>query len=352
MGRGAGAIDRDRLALILDAAGLDAAHASAVRCEPLPGGTYNTLYRLHLRETLAAPGGGNDAGPHRLILKLPPEPGTARLTYEANLLRNEAEFYRAAARGTHVQVPKVLHCDPDGSVVRGGFLLMSECPGQPWYGTAVGDVEHARLRRQLGASVAELHTVAGPSPYFGYPSGAVPTARTWRRAFTSMLDAVLADASRFACRLPVRVDRVRTLMRAAAPELDAVTVPALVHFDLWQGNILLSGEPGALRLSGLIDGERMFWGDPLAEFVSLNLFGAPEDDAALLAGYRSAGRNAEFDDGARLRVALYRCYLYLIMLIESVPRGYTREQAAETRDHASPALVAALDTIANSPSAH
>lgn len=65
----------------------------------------------------------------------------------------------------------------------------------------------------------------------------------------------------------------------------------------------------AAGVSGIIDGERMFWGDPLAEFVSPALLGDIEDDADFLAGYAAAGGRVAFDAPARLRMALYRCSL-------------------------------------------
>lgn len=102
--------------------------------------------------------------------------------------------------------------------------------------------------------------------------------------------------------------------------LDEVQTPVLVHFDLWDGNILVDAGQGAPRVGGLIDAERAFWGDPLAEFVSLALFADIEDDAAFLRGYRAAGATVTFDAAARLRLSLYRVYLYLIMWVEAVPR--------------------------------
>ncbi|MFD6989072.1 phosphotransferase family protein [Streptomyces sp. NPDC059943] len=315
------ALTASRLAAILEAAGARV----GVGHEVLGGGTYNSLYRVRL----------DDGG--RLVLKLPPEAGTPRLTYESELLVNEGEFYRSAG-GSGVPVPEVVRLAADS-------LLMTECPGQPWSDLAngLGDVEHERLRRELGSYVAQLHTVTGTR--FGYPSGAVPTADTWREAFMAMLEAVLADAERFGAKLPVSGERVRELVRAAVPALDEVTVPALVHFDLWEGNILLTGEAGERRIGGVIDGERMFWGDALAEFASLNLFGEPEDDPALLAGYRAGGGVAGLDRSARLRMALYRCYLYLIMLVEGVPRGYPPARTAVTRRTAGTALILALGLI-------
>jgi len=37
--------------------------------------------------------------------------------------------------------------------------------------------------------------------------------------------------------------------------LDVVRTPRLIHFDLWDGNILVE----AGQITGLIDGERAFW---------------------------------------------------------------------------------------------
>ncbi|MFE3249210.1 phosphotransferase family protein [Streptomyces sp. NPDC059209] len=316
------ALTASRLAAILRAAGV---RAGVDGYEALSGGTYNSLYRVRL----------DDGG--RLVLKLPPEDGTPRLTYEGELLVNEREFYRSAG-GVAVPVPEVVRLAADS-------LLMTEVPGEPWSALAngIGDAEHDRLRGELGSYAAQLHTVTGTR--FGYPSEAVATAGSWREAFTAMLEAVLEDAERFGARLPVSGERVRELIRDAVPALDEVTVPALVHFDLWQGNVLLTGGAGERRIGGVIDGERMFWGDPLAEFASLNLFGEPEDDPALLAGYRAGGGDAGFDDSARLRMALYRCYLYLIMLVEGVPRAYPPARTAVTRRTAGTALILALGLI-------
>ncbi|MBB6417741.1 aminoglycoside phosphotransferase (APT) family kinase protein [Streptomyces sp. AK010] len=128
--------------------------------------------------------------------------------------------------------------------------------------------------------------------------------------------------------------------------LDEVTDPRLVHFDLWRGNILVDRTGGEVRIGGLIDGERMFWGDPLADFVSLALLGDIRKDEEFLAGYREAGGRARFDTAARLRLALYRAYLYLIMLTETVPHEAGEEQRRWVRESVAPKLVAALDEIA------
>jgi aminoglycoside phosphotransferase (APT) family kinase protein len=228
-------------------------------------------------------------------------------------------------------------------------LVMTALPGTPWpaHGPGMPPRDRARLRRELGGHIARLHAVTGPG--FGYPAAPLgPLAASWRQAFTAMLDAVLQDARRWRADLPHDPDRVASLLAPAAAALDDVVRPALVHFDLWEGNILLAAaaDTGALGISGIIDGERMFWGDPLADFVSLALFDDVESDTAFLDGYAAAGGHTVFDASARLRLALYRCYLYLIMTVEGIPRGYDAAHAAWTRENVTPQLRAALRDVA------
>jgi aminoglycoside phosphotransferase (APT) family kinase protein len=156
-----------------------------------------------------------------------------------------------------------------------------------------------------------------------------------------MVAAVLADAARFRVDLP---DGLAEWFQAGSAVLDEVTTPVLVHFDLWQGNIFV--DPAESRVVGIIDPERAFWGDPLADFVSLALLDDIEKDRDFLAGCRTVSQKsdgrAEFTDSARRRLALYRSYLHLIMLTETVPRDMGDEHDRRLRDTVAPELIAAL----------
>lgn len=287
--------DDATLRRVLSASGVDP--ATVTGWQELAQGTFNTAYRIRRAD---------DSG---LVLKIAPSPDAPGLTYERDLMRTETAFYRAA--GGHAVVPEVVHADFSRTTVAADFLLMTEIPGDNLAscGATMTPDERTRLRTDLGRVVAGLHEVTGTG--FGYPQ--LGLARTWREGFLSMVDALLADAVRFAVPLPV--DDVAGLMRSHAALLDEVSRPVLVHFDLWDGNVMAD----AGRVTGLIDGERAFWGDPLAEFVSLALFGDVERDPAFLSGYGAV----EFTRSARLRLAMYRSYLYLIMLVEGTPRRYS-----------------------------
>ncbi|WP_328773369.1 phosphotransferase family protein [Streptomyces sp. NBC_00286] len=315
---------------VLEAAGMSGERL--VRCRSLAGGTYNAVEELLL-----------DDG-SRYVLKVPPPPSDPGMRHERELLVSEAEFYRAAAT-VDVTAPRVVGVCHDEAASTGRYLLMTACPGEPW-DSSVTEGERPGLRGELGRQMARLHRVTGPG--FGYPSGALgPLAGDWRTAFTTMYDAVLDDARRYSAWLPRPVDEIARSAKAAYDALDEVTEPRLVHFDLWDGNILVERPEGgaAPRIGGLIDGERMFWGDPLAEFVSLALLGDIEVDEAFLEGYQQAGGNAVFTSAARRRLALYRSYLYLIMHIELVPRAQVEERQPWIRDAVAPELTAALDAL-------
>jgi aminoglycoside phosphotransferase (APT) family kinase protein len=157
-----------------------------------------------------------------------------------------------------------------------------------------------------------------------------------------MVNAVLADSERFAVTLPRPAAEIQDWFTARAAVLDEVTTPVLVHFDLWDGNILVESSSAGRRIGALIDAERAFWGDPLAEFVSLALFADIEQDIAFLRGYRAAGGTAAFDTAARQRLSLYQAYLYLIMWVEAVPRQASRERRGWLFERVFRPLAAAL----------
>ncbi|MFB7917958.1 phosphotransferase family protein [Streptomyces sp. NPDC056061] len=308
-----------------------------VACERLTGGTFNTVTRVVLTD-----------GDEWVVKVPPPAVAGTLMSHEHDLLVNEATFYAHA--DVAAPVPRVLHAEFAPDAPTGPYVIMSACPGRPWHELAADPAmpaaETRRLRRDLGRIVARVHDVTGPGG-FGCPGLALgPLAPTWRQAFTAMTDAVLADADTYRARLPRPTAGIRALFAAASPVLDDVTRPAPVHFDLWQGNLLVDGESDARTVGGIVDGERMFWGDPVADFVSLALFANAEEDDDLLAGYaEGAGRAPEFDTSMRLRLALYRCYLYLITLVETVPRRAPREQRDWAWREVGPQLVSALDDV-------
>jgi aminoglycoside phosphotransferase (APT) family kinase protein len=290
----------------------------------LTDGTFNTTFRVTV-------GAGADDPATAVVVKVAPRPDLALLTYERDLLRTEALFDTLAERHTSVPVPAVVHAGFERVALDGDYLVLSALPGRP-LSTVDGRLapgRRRRLRADLGGHLAALHRITGDT--FGYPQRAAGLqGDTWREAFVAMVDAVLEDARRFDVALPLPAAAIRGVVADHAGALDLVRVPVLTHFDLWDGNILVTGVPdgergggdGEARIAGLIDAERAFWGDPLADVVSLTLLRDLDGDDPLLVGYREGGGHLELDAPGRRRLHLYRAYLDLIMIVEAAPRGY------------------------------
>ncbi|MEV7389812.1 aminoglycoside phosphotransferase family protein [Streptomyces sp. NPDC091215] len=284
----------------------------------LTDGWFNTAYRVRFDDGRAA------------VVKLAPPAEAPVLRYERGIMATETMVYRrlaSLAEGA-VPAPVLLHSGDD-------FLAVSVLEGTPWDKAAeqLPPATKSELRRELGAITARLHTLTSEDGRFGYPAPeAGLAAADWRTAFTAMVEALLEDAGLWESDLGVPASGIRTLVAEGGPALDEVGEPRLVHFDLWPGNIFVDHPGNGARITGLIDHERAFWGDPAAELVSLEFGGDVGPDSDLVAGYLTAGGRLDFTPALRHRLALYGLYLGLILVVECGPRGYTGEHAGWTRE--------------------
>ncbi|WP_349876983.1 aminoglycoside phosphotransferase family protein [Micromonospora sp. HUAS YX12] len=285
--------------------------AEVAGCGPLSGGGFAAVWWVRLTD-------GRD-----VVLKVGPPPHVPLLRYERDMIGAEAHYLRlVAARAPEVPTPMLLHHGRHPDL--GDWLLMARLPGRTLWDLSQAGADVGPLRAEFGRTLAALHTVTGER--YGY-DGDRACAGTWRDAYTAMVDDMLADAADWAVPLPVPASRIRELVGRHAAVLDAVDRPALLHFDGWAGNVLaVAGPDGAPRLTGLVDGERYLWGDPLMDLVSPLLFRRAEDepDDPLVRAYRAAAP-FPLDAGARRRLGLYRLYLYLLMTVEMPSRNITAD---------------------------
>jgi aminoglycoside phosphotransferase (APT) family kinase protein len=292
----------------------------------LTDGWFNSAYRVLLDDGRPA------------VVKLAPPADAAVLRYERGILATEAMVYRrlAALPGGSVPTPELLYAGEE-------FLALTVLEGDPWNKVAdsVRPSTGTALLRELGAITARLHTLAPEDGRFGYPAGESGlSAPDWRTAFTAMVDALLDDADRWQSPLGVPSADIQTLVAEGWYALDEVTEPRLVHFDLWPGNIFVDlGTDGTqARITGLIDHERAFFGDPAAELVSLAFCGDTDPDSDLVAAYIKAGGSLDFSPAFRHRLALYHLYLGLLLVVECGPRGYGPDHLSFCRGTLADAL--------------
>jgi aminoglycoside phosphotransferase (APT) family kinase protein len=307
------AVDQDTLAALVRAA--FGPRAALARSQELNEGFFNAAFRLTLAD-------GREA-----VLKAAPAADVTLLSYERDIMRGEAEFFRLAREAADVPLPDVLYEGFDRTLIDGDFLVLSAVDGSTWHAREqeLPDAARAALKRELGGIAARLHTVTHPAGRFGYPAVPELSGTDWPTAYLAMISAVLGDAVHFEAPLPLPAAELYAVAERHVDALAQITRPTLVHFDLWPGNVMITGgeDGGAPRISGLIDGERMIWGDPLMEFVGMEVFGRADLDEHIAAGYVGAGGEILADADAQRRLTLYHLYMQVLLLTEMGPRGYT-----------------------------
>jgi fructosamine-3-kinase len=291
--------------------------------EEFKDGFFNAAHALELAD-----------GRH-VVVKVAPDKDLKLLRYEVDLMATEIEcFERGLAAG--VPMPRLWHADPEG-----GVMIIDRLEGVPLpqVSKEIPEAERFALRREIGAAAARYATVTGER--FGYPRTSGRTmADTWSASFKAMMDDILDDIAEQGLELPRPIEAIKALVESERELLDEVTRPALVHFDLWDGNIFVRRTEDGWALEAFIDGERALFGDPIAEIVSLT-FVPPEDMPAVVDGF--LGRPMTASEERRL--ALYRIYLMLILVAECGVRGFDAEFTEQQRKWSTEFLVTNLEFL-------
>lgn len=97
---------------------------------------------------------------------------------------------------------------------------------------------------------------------------------TWTEALNSLICDLLSDADDSGVSLPVPATDIQSCFTDAKEYLRDVYQPALIHWDLHDGNILVSNEG---KITGVIDCDRALYADPLMEFW-FRAFAKTEED--------------------------------------------------------------------------
>ncbi|ASA21151.1 phosphotransferase family protein [Paenibacillus donghaensis] len=275
-----------------------------INSRELTGGMFNAAYELELSDGRA------------VILKIAPPSGVELLTYEHNIMQAEVAALRLVHAAGKVPVPEVYAYDDSLQLYPSPFFFMEKIDGQPYNEVKeeLSAETRASIETQLGIYNREINELRGDR--FGYfDNTGKRNEQDWRTTFKGMILDILEDGQRLNAWLPAPVEEIKLEIDKYLPALDEVTVPRLVHWDLWNGNLFV--KEGAI--SSIIDWERALWGDVLLEYYFRHF----ENSAAFHKGYGS-----EFTSpNEQRRIRLYDFYLDLILCIECYSRQY------EDQDH-------------------
>ena len=219
---------------------------------PKAGGMFNTTGLLELSDG------------RRCILRCAPVQRALLLPFEANLMQSEVEFYRLCGEAG-IPVPRVYACVTDKTRLPRDYMLTEYIESVPLSAKEIAPEERSLLHAEAGELSAKWNAVRGER--FGRLADAV-SGRGFSR-WADYLSSELEAASRFLA--PYGVFSASELRELCAlpdrfsPLLDCVTEPALVHADLWEGNLLIT--PDHRHIAAVIDGDRSLFGDFAVEFA-------------------------------------------------------------------------------------
>ncbi len=251
-----------------------------------------------------------------VVLKVGPGTDAELLTYEKDKLRTEILVYQML-EDRDIPTPRLLGADTSRSIIPNDYFFIEAVPGSTWKSCmhAIPSENMPGLKQQLGRCNAAVHSVEGD--WFGYiKEDARFRFDTWGGAFTAMMKDILDDGRQRAYMLPYHaIERALSVHRHL---LDAVETPRLVDFDLWAGNVFVD-HPDCTGITGVIDFEQCFYGDPFADFTSaVHLFSDVSKENDFLKGYGEiSGRTPVVTEDDEIRMDLYRLYMAVILYVEA-----------------------------------
>lgn len=246
----------------------------------------------------------------KVVLKVAPSSDKQLMRTEKNNMKTEVEAMRLVANRGDVPVPYIYTYDPDRRLIPSEYFIMEFIEGTPLnkIKETLSKEELEGIQKQIGEYSQRINTCEGAA--FGYFHDSDELRGSWTDAFRRMMDDVLADGRDLNVELPISYADIEKEIEKRIDALDEVTEPCLVHWDLWDGNVFIHEG----KISGIVDFERAFWGDPLIEYY----FGKIGRSAAFDEGY---GRGVS-TESERVRRELYDLYLDLILVIECDYRKY------------------------------
>lgn len=272
--------------------------ALAISTKEFNDGCFNTAYGIELSDG------------REVILKIAPPTGTAVMSYEKNLMRAETGSMRLVSEKTDIPIPELLYTDSSHEICDSDYFFMSKLSGENYHliFDKISEEDRKKIDFQIGDYNQKINSIVGEK--FGYFALPEKQGTHWFTVFYSMIELLIFDAERVQVDLPVKKETILALLNKDKMIFDEVTIPKLIHWDIWNGNVFVEGN----KVTGLIDFERCLWGDELLEV-----------------GFRSYLYNENFFNGygisklsedQKRRARWYDFYMFLIMVMEGEYRKY------------------------------
>ncbi len=193
-------------------------------------------------------------------LKIAPKEGSKVLSYEINMMESEVFWYTQMHEKTDIICPKVYAFDFSKKVIKSNCFIMEMMEGEPLWAMNFSEKEYENVQKQKIGMLSKIHRITNDR--FGYMQ--MELMNSWYEALKYMAFSLVNDCKELGKDTPdgekflSLIDKYEKLLRE---------VPCrMVNFDLWDSNVLYNAGIGKICW---IDPERGFWGDPVADFITL-----------------------------------------------------------------------------------
>ena len=270
-----------------------------VQATELASGLFNSTYRLDF------------ADGERVILRVAPA-AVSIFSNERHLLQREQSI-EPHLNIVAPLIPKTLLADFSRTILDRDYMLQTFLPGEIWDEVKgeLSAADNEALWCQLAHISRKIHNVTGTQ--FGFPEPEPMFAR-WGEAIGSIAKGMRDDL--VVLQLDTEAtDAYLAVLAAKSHWLDEIEIPRLLHGDLWPKNVLIDRSNATPNIVGLLDAERGFWGDPMAEWVFL-FFEIPE------LFWEEYGRFQSSTPGETFRKLAYRGMYTIQGLLEATRFGW------------------------------
>jgi len=256
-----------------------------------------------------------------IVMKISPPLEVDILTYEKDIMKTEVTVYNLLKQKTDVPIPKILGSDFSHSLINRDYFFMNKMKGKMWskIKSKLTKEQNESLKCNWGKYTAQINSIIGD--HFGYFTDSKKTYNTnWKSTFLNMIKNVLDDGIRLKAKLPKKPQEIQKIINDKSHVLDEVIKPQLVHWDLWGGNTFLIVNNGSFSIEGITDCERALWGDPLMEYIFMDI----DKEKEFIRGYEEISKKKFLlTNEMRCRRLMYNVYLFLIRVTENNSRCYS-----------------------------
>jgi aminoglycoside phosphotransferase (APT) family kinase protein len=300
--------------------------------DELGGGTFNTTYLITFADA------------SKVILRVAPLQTADTAWQDVFLMRSEHAMQPYFAP-VAAWMPKTLLVDFTHQLIERDYMFQTYIDGERWDDVweKLTPAENNRLWGQFGHIMRQIHDVRGET--FGLPRQGFQFLR-WSETIIHRMERTLQAAQ--AVQLDVTdLGMILETLRTHPGLLDEIQVPRLLHGDLWLFNLLVKRGAEATSIVGVLDADRSWWGDPMADWTMFILAHTEAEEGH--AHFWKAYGPPEDTLGARFRKTVYdgmHAGTALVWSVQNHDEGTVERAYGTLREvaEALPVLIGQQDT--------